>query len=610
MTLPENMMHQGVSDLDFDTYFNVASNSIPQPVRHHQQSSFIYNQETFPEPLQRQIHQRNQLNVSFNTPLPTPNHNENAQETYFMAENPNSFQVPDWKFKEQQQQLQKQQHMYTPVTTPSEPYNSVTNLNQPSPRPDYFYEATHRPPSDSSAPPDHSQGLPSSLNNAQRIQHMRKDTSVQKSNNFEHPYASQQQSTYTSPNIHFPEPNYVQQTSTSELNGLQSPVSDIIFPGTSHNQTSIPQSNTNSQTSLSPKDSSSVDDSYKNAFETIDQWGKSSADKGKNSLYLYMYVISYFLVTIYSLFHCLCHNDKQYATFFSFFFFIKLTNKIDQHEIRHWRQSKRSGSSSSHSSSLIDATVATSNAQTTSHSPLETGRQLKKVAHNAIERRYRNNINDRIRDLKSVVPALYKARVREKHDEKGEETGDDMESTDNQEPSEIIEGVAMAKKLNKATILHKATEYIYYLKYTNDLARRENQLLEQILAQMPGGTKVLARFHKKKQDFQKGEQQRQIQERKEAMELEKAERQRILRERAAQRAALAKLLPKPSRRPYRRRAKKQSTDIPDVKAKKPACWSSTNSSPNNNNTTPSDDDQETLESNNDAFVSVARDETL
>ncbi|KAI8880394.1 HLH-domain-containing protein, partial [Backusella circina FSU 941] len=115
-------------------------------------------------------------------------------------------------------------------------------------------------------------------------------------------------------------------------------------------------------------------------------------------------------------------------------------------------------------------------------SPLKTGQQLKKVAHNAIERRYRNNINDRIHDLKNVVPALYKARIREKKDEKGrQETVDEMEedeSTDSQESGEIVEGVEVAKKLNKATILHKATEYIHYLKYTNEMTRRENQLLE------------------------------------------------------------------------------------------------------------------------------------
>lgn len=166
--------------------------------------------------------------------------------------------------------------------------------------------------------------------------------------------------------------------------------------------------------------------------------------------------------------------------------------------------------------------------------PLESG-QLKKVAHNAIERRYRNNINDRIQELKNVVPALYSSAHK----------------------GDTIDGVEVARKLNKATILHKATEYIHHLKHTNALAEQENQILQSLLAQMPGGTKVMERFKVQKEAFQKEEQQRLAKERKEWMEQEKVERQRVLRERAAQRAALAELLPKPARRPYQRRNKKQ-----------------------------------------------------
>ncbi|KAF7728746.1 hypothetical protein EC973_005584 [Apophysomyces ossiformis] len=205
------------------------------------------------------------------------------------------------------------------------------------------------------------------------------------------------------------------------------------------------------------------------------------------------------------------------------------------HETRHWRKSKRTSYDSSPGRSL------------------EPGLQLKKVAHNAIERRYRNNINDRIRDLKNVVPALYKAKIKEK----GQHDDDDDDSSSDSE--EIVDGVEVAKKLNKATILRKATEYITFLKHNNELADRENQILQQILAQMPGGLKVLGRFQAQKREFEKAEQERLARERKEATERERAERQRVLRERAAQRAALAQLIPKPERRPYRRRAKKQTT---------------------------------------------------
>lgn len=197
--------------------------------------------------------------------------------------------------------------------------------------------------------------------------------------------------------------------------------------------------------------------------------------------------------------------------------------------------------------------------------------QIKKVAHNAIERRYRNNINDRIDDLKNVVPALCKAKIREKknrkkssHQEEDSDSSDEEQENSNDEYSpenEVVDGVLVAKKLNKATILLKATEYIHHLKHTNELAERENQVLQQILAQMPGGSQVLAQYQAHKNDLQQQEQERMMVERKESIEREKAERQRILRERAAQRAALAEMIPKTERRPYRRRAKKEAESM-------------------------------------------------
>jgi hypothetical protein len=192
------------------------------------------------------------------------------------------------------------------------------------------------------------------------------------------------------------------------------------------------------------------------------------------------------------------------------------------------------------------------------HINVENGRQLKKVAHNAIERRYRNNINDCIHELKNVVPALYRAKIKEKSS--GDDSDDDEDDIGGDEP-EIVDGVEIAKKLNKATILHKATQYILHLKYANSLAEKENQVLQQIISQMPDGDKVLNHFLNQKAEFQQSEQRRLAHERKFNAEREKIERQRILRERAAQRAALAELLPKQSRRPYRRHAKKNTPSV-------------------------------------------------
>jgi hypothetical protein len=209
----------------------------------------------------------------------------------------------------------------------------------------------------------------------------------------------------------------------------------------------------------------------------------------------------------------------------------------DHHETRNWRKSSRF--------------TGVANEMDNQRRPLESGKQLKKVAHNAIERRYRNNINDRICELKNVVPALYKAHIKEKGEEDENDSGDESE--------ELVDGVQVAKKLNKATILRKATEYIKFLKHSNDTTDQENHILQQIIAQMPGGNVALSRFLHQKSEFEKSEIERLARERKKTNEQERIERQKVLRERAAQRAALAQILPKPERKPYRRRQSKKQT---------------------------------------------------
>ncbi|CAG8722823.1 16538_t:CDS:2 [Dentiscutata erythropus] len=95
-----------------------------------------------------------------------------------------------------------------------------------------------------------------------------------------------------------------------------------------------------------------------------------------------------------------------------------------------------------------------------------------KTAHNVIERRYRNNINDRINDLKNVVPALCHLKSRD----------DDV--------IEEVDGIPAATKTNKATILRKATEYIVHLKKKNLDLKCENVILKKIIAAIPGGIEL------------------------------------------------------------------------------------------------------------------------
>ena len=94
-------------------------------------------------------------------------------------------------------------------------------------------------------------------------------------------------------------------------------------------------------------------------------------------------------------------------------------------------------------------------------------KQPKKTAHNMIEKRYRTNLNDKIAALRDSVPSLRvmagTARL-----------GDDDEEED-------LEGLAPAHKLNKATVLAKATEYIRHLEKRNKRLLEENDQLKNRL---------------------------------------------------------------------------------------------------------------------------------
>lgn len=105
---------------------------------------------------------------------------------------------------------------------------------------------------------------------------------------------------------------------------------------------------------------------------------------------------------------------------------------------------------------------------------------------------------------------------------------DDDEGEDGEE---FLDGVAVATKLNKATILRKATEYINHLKKQGDDVRRENQALQHILTQLPGGQDILQRYHLQKQQREKEIQQQQLMER-EAQKRQDQQRKAANRKRA------------------------------------------------------------------------------
>lgn len=94
---------------------------------------------------------------------------------------------------------------------------------------------------------------------------------------------------------------------------------------------------------------------------------------------------------------------------------------------------------------------------------------MKKTAHNMIEKRYRTNLNDKIAALRDSVPSLRAISQRSGNAEE-EEDGEDLE------------GLTPAHKLNKATVLSKATEYIRHLEKRYKRAMDDNKRLMDELA--------------------------------------------------------------------------------------------------------------------------------
>lgn len=116
------------------------------------------------------------------------------------------------------------------------------------------------------------------------------------------------------------------------------------------------------------------------------------------------------------------------------------------------------------------------------------GRPVKKTAHNMIEKRYRTNLNDKIAALRDSVPSL---RVMVKKNSRGEDVCEDLQ------------GLTPAHKLNKATVLSKATEYIAHLEKRNRFLVKENSVLKSrvdafemlVMARQGGNTPASQRMN-------------------------------------------------------------------------------------------------------------------
>lgn len=101
----------------------------------------------------------------------------------------------------------------------------------------------------------------------------------------------------------------------------------------------------------------------------------------------------------------------------------------------------------------------------------------KKTAHNMIEKRYRTNLNDKIAALRDSVPALRVMVHRLEHADEGVDVMEEIKAEAGVEGDDDLTGLTPAHKLNKATILSKATEYIAHLERRNGALAKENAAL-------------------------------------------------------------------------------------------------------------------------------------
>ncbi|OCH84234.1 hypothetical protein OBBRIDRAFT_799259 [Obba rivulosa] len=111
-----------------------------------------------------------------------------------------------------------------------------------------------------------------------------------------------------------------------------------------------------------------------------------------------------------------------------------------------------------------------------------------KTSHTTIERRYRTNLNARITGLKHAVPAL---RVLEAKNVNGGNGWGDVVDVRG-----FVDGVKVARKMSKANVLGKATEYIRVLKKREARLKREQDGLKAVIAGLVGGPALLKEWER------------------------------------------------------------------------------------------------------------------
>ncbi|EPQ53596.1 hypothetical protein GLOTRDRAFT_139779 [Gloeophyllum trabeum ATCC 11539] len=129
---------------------------------------------------------------------------------------------------------------------------------------------------------------------------------------------------------------------------------------------------------------------------------------------------------------------------------------------------------------------------------LSTGRG--KTSHTTIERRYRTNLNARIQSLRRAVPAL---RVLEQKEGK-------VDFGDVVDERGFVDGVRVARKTSKASILGKAVEYIRVLKKREGRLKREQDGLRCLICGLVGGPALLKEWEREWREKFGGEERDEV----------------------------------------------------------------------------------------------------
>ncbi|KAA1121228.1 hypothetical protein PGTUg99_027058 [Puccinia graminis f. sp. tritici] len=128
----------------------------------------------------------------------------------------------------------------------------------------------------------------------------------------------------------------------------------------------------------------------------------------------------------------------------------------------------------------------------TSHPSEETG-------HNAVEKRYRNNINSHIAALADLVPALQHLRSLPSAATSRRHSSQFIVSTSaiGKIPVGLVDGVKAATKLSKGNILSKSVDYMrHLLRVREELKEDIEDLKHVIMSRVKGGDELICQWEK------------------------------------------------------------------------------------------------------------------